>query len=106
MKKHFYLVSGSVMFAAEDNVGSVTLNAVVSNSTPTMAVRQIGRAQQSLQMNFWQKVDPSEAAKTKVLDVVILSVSYLGEMTEEEFHAAPEGMTLQERPGGTDPTVN
>ena len=94
-KQHYFLVAGQVVFHTEDgNPGQVLLNALVTNDSKTFPVRMIGKAQQALQLHFFKKVGDGKAT---VLDVPILNVSYLGLMTEKEFHATPEGTKLQER---------
>lgn len=99
-KQHYFLISGRVIFQAGENTGDVTLNGIVVNDTRNFPARLIGKAQQVLQVLFFKKIDPTG---TNVIDVPINSVSYLGHMTEKEFHAAPEGMTLQEKVSTADP---
>lgn len=94
-KQHYFLVCGEVIFhTADEQVGTIRLNAIVTHEKPTIPVRLIGKAQQALQLNFFKKLE--DAAAT-VVDVVIINFSDLGKMTEKEFHAAPAGMELQER---------
>lgn len=97
-EQHYHLVAGNVVFQTpegpEQTMGSLTLNTVLRGPTPNVPARQIGRAQQALQMLFFDKTgDPT----LQVVDVVIISVSPLGFMTEAEFNAPPEGMVQQER---------
>jgi hypothetical protein len=95
-EQHYHLVAGNVVFHTADgqSMGSLTLNTVLRNATNLVPARQIGRAQQALQMLFFERTgDPTNV----VVDVVIIAVSYLGFMSEEEFNAPPEGMVQQER---------
>lgn len=96
-QQHYHLVAGLVMFGNPETqeIGSLTLNTVLRSDSQNVPVRQIGRAQQALQMVFRQKTGDET---TQVVDVPILSISYLGYMSEEEFQAPPEGMTQQEMP--------
>lgn len=94
-KLHYFLVCGEVIFHTPDEqAGTIRLNAVVTHEKPTVPVRLIGKAQQALQLNFFKKL--GDAAAT-VVDVVVISISDLGKMSEKEFHAAPEGMELRQR---------
>ena len=96
-KQHYHLVAGLVMFGnpETEQIGSLTLNTVLRSDSQNVPVRQIGRAQQALQMIFRQK---TEDETSQIVDVPIMSISYLGFMTEEEFQAPPEGMVKQEMP--------
>lgn len=92
-KLHYFMVSGSVTFrnpAEEGSLGSYPFNAVVTNEVNLFPVRMIGKAQQSLQLQFFQKMeDPS----LEVVDVHLLSVTHLGWMTEKEFHGEKPAKT-------------
>lgn len=103
-KLHYFLVCGEIIFhTADEQVGTIRLNALVTHDQPTIPVRLIGKAQQALQLNFFKKIDDAAA---KVVDVVIVNFSSLGRMTEKEFHAAPAGMELQEKVTTTDNPFN
>lgn len=86
--QHAHLVAGEIVFTVgteEDNDGEV--NAVRVNSVLWTPERQIlatdlGRAQQTLQLVFFQRM---QGAEIEVRDVVLLHVSYLGKMTQEAF---------------------
>jgi hypothetical protein len=84
-KKYYYLVSGEVMFADEkqEGIGTTKLNTTIVSDNPHVDVRQIGRAQQALQMHFFQRI---ERVDVTVVDVFLLAISPLGHMTEEEFN--------------------
>jgi len=90
--EHYFMVAGEVIFrladAPEDSVPNVMrLNAVITSSDGRLAVAQLGRAQQALQMNFHNRLqDPT----VKVIDVVMLAVIPLGVFTAEQFHKQPE----------------
>lgn len=100
-KQHYFLICGTIIFVTkEGETGQIMLNGMVVNDSRNFPVRLIGKAQQALQMLFFKQMDP----ETTVLDVPIQSVSYLGHMTDKEFHAPPEGMKLQEKVDvGADP---
>lgn len=95
-KSHYFLIAGTLVLQEnnlkdepEKPISQITLNTVITNDRKEFSVAQIAEAQQGLQHNFYQKF---EEKNTKVIDVTILSVSYLGEMTAKEFHKAPEAV--------------
>ena len=99
-KQHYFLIAGQVIFRTKDGEpGQIMLNALVTNDTRNFPARLIGKGQQALQLHFFKQI---EDATVTVIDVPIYSVSYLGHMTEKDFHAAPEGMKLVEK-AGADP---
>jgi hypothetical protein len=101
-KQHYWLVAGTVMFGnkAEETIGNVSLNTTTRTDADAFPSREIGRAQQALQMLFFKRILQEDQANIQVVDVVIISVNYLGEMTEEEFLRPPEGTTVAEVLGG------
>lgn len=96
-KKHHYLVAAEVVFLSEEegeHPNAIRLNAVLAQEDKALPVKSIGRAQQAVQLNFFKRMND---AKIQVLDVVIISFSYLGHMSEKEFQKVPEGHQLAER---------
>ena len=93
-KQHYHLVAGEVLFVDKDgNSGCVRLNTMLTSDDGTVPVRLIGKAQQALQMRFFQNL---EDTNLEVVDVFLHGISHLGVMTEEEFSAPPEGTREQE----------
>lgn len=82
-RKHHYLVTGEIHYGIEDNYHMSRLNAVVTHDEKKVPAKIIGRAQQTLQMNFFKRVE--DPTKIKVEDVIIVGLTYLGEFTESEF---------------------
>lgn len=83
--KHYYLVSGKILFADPENaeaIGTTELNTPLVLDEPKVTAKSIGRAQQALQMTFFQRV---QRPNLVVGDVFIIAISYLGQMTEAEF---------------------
>lgn len=97
-KQHYNLICGTLLLASMDNenISSVTLNAIVPSDIKHINVDTLGRAQQALQANFMQRMKDSPDMP-QIVDVVIASISYLGHMTQEQFNKAPEGLELVER---------
>ncbi len=94
LKRHHYLFAGEVIFLQPDeSIGNIRLNTVLRTTDEKVRARNIGEAQQALQMLFLRKM---ENVNVKVIDVFIFSVSYLGLMTEADFQKPPEGTKLEE----------
>lgn len=94
--KHHFLITGEIVFQApgSEQVNAMRCNAILVSDQTTINVTALGKSQQVLQLNFFKKMgDP----KLQVLDVIITNICPLGQMTEAEFHQAPEGMQLQEQ---------
>ena len=97
-KFHHHLIVGEIVFVHQDNPdqpSAIRLNGVLMDKSRDLPVRLLGKAQQILQLNFHNRTQDD---KVKVVDVTLMGFSYLGEFTQEEFQAAPEGTKLQERP--------
>ena len=81
--QHYHLVAGMVLFVREgsDEIEQMNLNTTLTGDDRNVTARQIGIAQQGLQMRLFERVGP----QVEVKDVFIISVSYLGQMTPEKF---------------------
>ncbi len=90
-KHHYYLVSGEIMYKhpeAADSIGTIRLNTMLQLERNIVRHREIGKAQQMIQLHFFNRMnDPA----FEVIDVFVYAISYLGHMTEGEFQLAPEG---------------
>jgi len=103
--RHRFLVAGEIIFnqADSDVVHSVRLNAMIAHTDVNLPARLIGKAQQTLQMLLFKRMGESAEAvgiampQITVHDVVILNISPLGWMSEDEFNAPPEGTVKQEK---------
>ncbi len=93
-KQHYHLVAGEVLFVNKDgNSGCVRLNTMLTSTDGNVPVRLIGKAQQALQMRFFEQLEDPDL---QVVDVFLHGISHLGLMTAEEFSAPPEGYQEQE----------
>jgi hypothetical protein len=84
VKKHYFLMAAVVVYQRESLERQKPLNVLMTSDTQTINRSQLGRAQQQAQVRFFTEFDKER--KANVVDVFMQSVSYLGEMTEEEFH--------------------
>ena len=85
MKKHYFLLAALVVYQRDKLERQKPLNVLIPSDTQTVNRSQLGRAQQQAQVRFFTEFDRER--KSEVVDVFVQSVSYLGEMTEKEFHA-------------------
>ena len=90
---HYFLIAGEIVFHNDGGINSVRLNAVATSNQSKIPARGVAVAQQACQHAFTQRMDGLE--NINILDVVIMSIVYLGEFTQEEFQAPPEGMEMQ-----------
>lgn len=88
--KFHWLISAQLVFApvkqeevSPDNMANATMNTVVRTDKAFMTMKDLARAQQQLQMNLHAKI--GEGNHFTVFDVVIISASNIGYMTEVEF---------------------
>lgn len=95
-RKHHFLIAGNVLFQnnTSNEMGSVPLNGVLITDRKDIPAASLAKAQQILQMRFFKNIDNS--TEITVVDVVLQSMTYLGEFTEEEFQAPPAGLSVQE----------
>ncbi|WP_290870392.1 hypothetical protein [Aquabacterium sp.] len=89
---HFYLIAGMVMFSVgkdeDGQISSVPTNAVVRHTDGTkFPAAKLAKAQQNLHKTLIMKMPEEAKPLITVRDIIITNVSYLGEMTEEEFQA-------------------
>lgn len=107
-KRHHFLVTGEIVFYDVDedkaksqdkdytgpDVNALRVNGILITDTTTLPVASLGKAQQVLQANFFTRM---EGQNLRVVDVVLTNFTYLGLMTQEEFHHNPEVMKPKER---------
>ena len=90
-KHHYFLIAGVILFGTkvegreEPNIGSAPCNAIVRHDATTFPVRKLAKAQQNLHSAFIQKIPGEALMLMSIHDIVITNVSYIGEMTEDEF---------------------
>lgn len=68
----------------DNKEGSRSLNVLIASKNGYVARSDLERAQFQTQVRFMNEFDPER--EYKITDVFIGSISYLGHMTEEEFH--------------------
>lgn len=100
-RKFYFLTACQVVFAVQNEgeevqMSSAFINGVVTNDKDVFPSRLVGKAQQIAQMHLFKRLGQEASKNVNVVDVVVMSVTNLGYMTEEEFQAAPEGMKQQE----------
>lgn len=87
-RKHHWLFSARVVFTTGESDGATTLgiNLTLTNTKPFVTANMIGKAQQTVQAQTFEKVgDP----QLRFVNVEIVGINYLGEMSAEEFYTAP-----------------
>lgn len=88
-KQHYHLCAARVIYTLDDGEPQAAyINTTLTSDDGLVGAKQIGRAQQSVQMLLLRREGMSQAT---ILDVCMMSVSYLGEFTEKSFMAGIEG---------------
>ena len=76
-KQHYYLVAGEVHFRTpDDQLGSVRLNTMLTVNKPAVGLAQIAKAQQALQVNFFQRLDAKDLKVYEVLKKQYEDIGY------------------------------
>lgn len=87
-KKHYFLIYGEVIYvekAKPDHIKAVNLNAALIVDNAYVSTSDLTDAQKTLQQGLHLRVDPESI---EVKDVLIKSLSPLGQMTVNEFAGA------------------
>ena len=97
IKSHYFLISALVCSVAvaevteakakgtetDISVSTMPISCIVVSERTEFGIAQLAKAQQAAQSQFFKRVDHNSV---DVVDVLVNSISYLGHMTEEEFH--------------------
>lgn len=84
MKLHYFIIAAQVIYQRDKLERSKPMNFLLASKTQTVTRRQLAQAQHALQVKFLSEIAPD--GKSQITDVFTQSISYLGEMTEAEFH--------------------
>lgn len=91
MKKHYFLIATTVIFTTESQLErSKLINILATHDDMNWNVGKLGHAQNMALQRYHQTHDPE--IKTKVNDVFIQNISYVGHMTQEEWLGQTEIM--------------
>lgn len=93
-KRHYHMACAQVIFREkdiEDSAPQMVMVNVINYSAETRNLNadSLRKMQIGAQQQFAQKMGVEYLAKTAVVDIVFLSSSYLGFMTEKEFLGDP-----------------
>lgn len=87
--QHYYLFASTVVFKRKgsESLEQMGMNVTITTNKKLIIAKDIGRGQQSVQLSLHQRF-PGEIED--VIDVFVMSISYLGVMTQAEFVAGLE----------------
>jgi len=92
VKQHYFLASTRIHFNKEVNgdteYGTMDMNVVLYRSKKNVSVAGLAKIQQMAQVLFHERVQIKEV---DIVDVFILGISYLGNMSEKEFNTVEVG---------------
>lgn len=84
MNKSFYLVTGAVHYENQDKDACYSeLNTILVADSASLTLKDVGKAQQGLQMNLIRKLNRTDL---KITDVVITNITYLNTCSEKAFY--------------------
>jgi hypothetical protein len=81
----------------EGDLSQIELNTVIRSKDRKVTGRKMGEAQQAMQMLLFKKAQSAGKDPPNVHDVFLIGISYLGQMTEEEFYTPPEEATSDKK---------
>lgn len=98
-RQWYSLVSGKVIYTRRDSkdVEALDINTTLRSSNAYVTAKDIGRAQQSIQMLLFQRI----GVEVSVIDVFIASISALGLMTEQEFMEGVDDLQAEAQASGS-----
>jgi hypothetical protein len=88
---HHYLCAVEVTFQVAEGVTSTTLSAVMANDQPFLPAYKMAQAQQLIAAQMTQRMGKNEF---QILDATMLTASYIGLMTPNEFSAPPKHVEI------------
>lgn len=92
-KRHYFLILGEVAFLMpdqkEEGIHVRRLNGIYSSEERHLRLKHLARCQEILQMNLQRQMAQVVTKPVDVKEVIIHSVTYLGEHTQRQFF---EGM--------------
>lgn len=102
-RQYHWMVAGEITFNLKQDDGTFEVNVVKQNCVifsleNRLRVQELGKAQQTLQMQLFNKMGAESGLldKIEVTNIVLLALMPLGHMTQTEFNEAPKGMQLRE----------
>jgi hypothetical protein len=91
-KHHYHMISAELMFRTSDmpegNVATIRLNGILKTESTRLRHKEIGLAQQIVQMALAKKINDETL---QIVDVFMFPFTYLGHMTDSYFATPPEG---------------
>lgn len=96
-KMHYFMIAGAVYFVPEDDLEApptaADLNTISTTESRNFTARDLGQATQAMQIQLFKKAGEQ---RIRVVDCLFTNISYLGEMTPEEF--MPQGQNAEQKP--------
>lgn len=83
--RHYWLIAGQVHYTAGEAPYQRNINTVLATKERHFARADIGKAQQMLQLSLMRSFKDQLPADIQITDVFMISVNWLGFMTDEQF---------------------
>lgn len=91
-KSHFWLVCAEVVFEIEGTLHAQLANAIVESTLKTVPASALSNAAKGIMAGFQAK-SPDTFKPEDIKSYTVMSVSWLGHMTKEEFNDMGEPTT-------------
>lgn len=94
---HFWLVAGQVVFTnGSDEIQSLPVTSTFATDKQELGIYQLGKAQQALQQEMFRKLGDTDVSQLTVVDVLLLALTHLGQMTPAQFTEMPAGVGVRQ----------
>lgn len=101
-KRHHYMVTCLLVFVHNNNPGQRFMNVVTSQENRFVPASALAEVRNSIVLRGNQEMG---LEISEIRDVVVMSVSYLGYMTEKTFQDLPAHAPMAD-PNAPGPTIN
>lgn len=85
-KSHYWIGAAMVVYRVGGLEKTRCFNVLVRTNNTFLNEKNLGFIQQAAQVRFNREMPPEISKKAKIIDVVTMSTSYIGLMSDEEFH--------------------
>ncbi len=85
--QHYFMVTALLTYTREDAQKQRHMNSLLQLPAKKITSTALNNVNRALLQRLW---DESQVPVENVLDVAMLGISYLGHMTEQEFHGKEE----------------
>lgn len=94
VRKQHFLICAEIMIKGEMGISAQKANGVLIQNDIKVNAMGIGKAQQAVQIAFMSKLPEEVHDQIEIIDVIVISITHLGEFTQEEWSHVPANLQL------------